>query len=173
MARALPASRCGARLKKVHGTYNGDQSAAGGKRAAAAKTRRHLNPSECPADDKHGAVALGGGAAPTLWLRDIWYGGVMKHAVIRWNPATREHFCTHCVPASDAINIADAQQRLEKYDCIVPSIDVAIAISRPLPILPATAHSGLPLGSYAIPTTVEGSSACEGHHSMPLLCSRS
>jgi hypothetical protein len=30
------------------------------------------------------------------------------------------------VPIVDAINIADAQERLEKYDCTVPSIDVAI-----------------------------------------------
>jgi hypothetical protein len=50
----------------------------------------------------------------------------MKHSVVRWNPATREHFCTHCGRTSDAINIADAQERLEKYDCLVPSIDVAI-----------------------------------------------
>jgi len=50
----------------------------------------------------------------------------MKHAVVRWNPTTREHFCMNCGRTSDAINIADAQQRLEKYDCTVPSIDVAI-----------------------------------------------
>ena len=50
----------------------------------------------------------------------------MKHAVVRWNAATREHFCTHCGRTSDAINIADAQERLEKYDCTVPSIDVAM-----------------------------------------------
>jgi len=50
----------------------------------------------------------------------------MKHAVIRWNPATREHFCVRCGRTSDAISIADAQERLEKYDCIVPSVDVTI-----------------------------------------------
>ncbi len=48
----------------------------------------------------------------------------MKHAVVRWNPATSEHFCVRCGRTSDAINIADAQERLEKYDCVVPSIDV-------------------------------------------------
>jgi hypothetical protein len=50
----------------------------------------------------------------------------MKHAVVRWNPATREHFCVRCGQTSDAISIADAQERLEKYDCVVPSIDVAM-----------------------------------------------
>ena len=50
----------------------------------------------------------------------------MKHAIVRWNPATREHFCTNCGRTSDAINIEEAQQRLEKYDCTVPSIDVAM-----------------------------------------------
>jgi len=50
----------------------------------------------------------------------------MKHAVIRWNPATREHFCVRCGRTSDAITISDAQERLEKYDCIVPSVDVTI-----------------------------------------------
>jgi hypothetical protein len=50
----------------------------------------------------------------------------MKHAVVRWNPATREHFCTRCGRTSDAIHIADTQERLEMYDCIVPSIDVAM-----------------------------------------------
>ena len=49
----------------------------------------------------------------------------MKHAVVRWNPATRQHFCTHCGRTSDAINFADALEQLEKYDCAVPSIDVA------------------------------------------------
>jgi hypothetical protein len=48
----------------------------------------------------------------------------MKHAVVRWNPATREHFCTRCGRTSDAISIADAQERLEQYDCVVPSVDV-------------------------------------------------
>ena len=50
----------------------------------------------------------------------------MKHAVVRWNPATRQHFCTHCGRTSDAINLADALERLQKYDCAVPSIDVAM-----------------------------------------------
>jgi hypothetical protein len=31
-----------------------------------------------------------------------------------------------CGQTSDAISIADAQERLEKYDCVVPSIDVKI-----------------------------------------------
>jgi len=46
----------------------------------------------------------------------------MKHAVIRWNPATKEHFCTNCGRTSDATNIADAQEQLEQYDCEIPSV---------------------------------------------------
>jgi hypothetical protein len=51
---------------------------------------------------------------------------VTKHAVVRWNPATQEHFCVACGKTSDAISIADAQERLEQYDCNVPSIDVTM-----------------------------------------------
>ena len=47
----------------------------------------------------------------------------MKHAVIRWNPATREYFCTTCGRTSDAISDADAQERLEQYDCEIPSVE--------------------------------------------------
>jgi hypothetical protein len=49
----------------------------------------------------------------------------MKHPDIRWNPA-REHYCASCGRTTDAIDFADAQQRLEQFDCIVPSVDVAI-----------------------------------------------
>ena len=51
------------------------------------------------------------------------YRAEMKHVVVRWNPATREHFCLHCGQTTDAINIEDAQVRLEQYDCLIPSVD--------------------------------------------------
>ena len=47
----------------------------------------------------------------------------MKHLVIRWNPATREHFCMNCGRTSDAINNVDAQERLEQYECKIPSVE--------------------------------------------------
>lgn len=49
----------------------------------------------------------------------------MKHDVVRWNPATREHFSTNCGRTTDAINIEDAQERLEQYECLIPSVDTA------------------------------------------------
>jgi hypothetical protein len=50
----------------------------------------------------------------------------MKHAVVRWNPATREHFCARCGRTSDATSIADAQEQLEQYDCLIPSVNVSV-----------------------------------------------
>jgi hypothetical protein len=51
------------------------------------------------------------------------FAETMKHAVIRWNPATKEHFCTNCGRTSVATNIADAQEQLEQYDCQIPSAE--------------------------------------------------
>ena len=50
----------------------------------------------------------------------------MKHTVVRWNPATREHFCVRCGRTSDAMSVTDAQERLEQYDCIIPAVNVPI-----------------------------------------------
>jgi hypothetical protein len=50
----------------------------------------------------------------------------MKHSDVRWNPARREHFCVSCGRTTDSFDIADAQQRLERFDCVVPSVDAAI-----------------------------------------------
>ena len=47
----------------------------------------------------------------------------MKHAVIRWNPATREYFCTTCGRTSEAISDADAQERLEQFECAIPAVE--------------------------------------------------
>jgi hypothetical protein len=56
-------------------------------------------------------------------------GDPMEHPVIRWNPATREHFCPNCGRTSDATNIADAQQQLEQYECEIPSVEAPRADS--------------------------------------------
>jgi hypothetical protein len=47
----------------------------------------------------------------------------VKHLVIRWNPATREHFCTKCGRASTEVAIQDAREKLEQYDCEIPSVE--------------------------------------------------
>jgi hypothetical protein len=47
----------------------------------------------------------------------------MKHLVIKWNPATREHFCMNCGRTSDAISATDAQERLEQFECEIPSVE--------------------------------------------------
>jgi hypothetical protein len=50
---------------------------------------------------------------------------MMKHLVVRWNPATQEHLCQKCGRTSNEAAIEDAQEKLEQYDCEIPSIDTA------------------------------------------------
>jgi hypothetical protein len=50
----------------------------------------------------------------------------MEH-LIRWNPGTREHFCTKCGRTSAAISIADAQEQLEQFECEIPSVEAPSA----------------------------------------------
>jgi len=47
----------------------------------------------------------------------------MKHPLMRWNPATKEHFYPNCGRTSDATNIADAQEQLEQHNCEIPSVE--------------------------------------------------
>jgi hypothetical protein len=47
----------------------------------------------------------------------------MKHTVVRWNPATSEHFCPKCGRTSDATSAADAQESLDQYDCKIPAVE--------------------------------------------------
>jgi hypothetical protein len=47
----------------------------------------------------------------------------MKHPAIKWNPATREYFCTKCGRTTEGVSAEDAQERLEKFECEIPSID--------------------------------------------------
>jgi hypothetical protein len=62
--------------------------------------------------------ALQGQSASTISFTET-----MKHLVITWNRATREHFCMNCGRTSDAINAADAQERLEQYACKILSVE--------------------------------------------------
>lgn len=49
----------------------------------------------------------------------------MKHLVIRWNPATQEYFCLKCGRTSEEVAIQDAREKLEQYECEIPSVDTA------------------------------------------------
>jgi hypothetical protein len=49
----------------------------------------------------------------------------MKHLVIRWNPATKEYFCLKCGRTSKEVAIQDAREKLEQYECEIPSVDTA------------------------------------------------
>ena len=50
----------------------------------------------------------------------------MKHLIIRWNPGTLEYFCPKCGRTSEELTIQDARQKLERYDCEIPSVDTAV-----------------------------------------------
>jgi uncharacterized Zn finger protein (UPF0148 family) len=50
----------------------------------------------------------------------------MKHPVIRWNPATQEHFCPKCGRTSKEVTIEDAREQLEQYECEIASVDTAV-----------------------------------------------
>jgi C4-type Zn-finger protein len=49
----------------------------------------------------------------------------MKHLVIRWNSATQEYFCQKCGRTSKEVAIQDAREKLERYECEIPSVDTA------------------------------------------------
>ena len=49
----------------------------------------------------------------------------MKHLVLRWNPATQEYFCLKCGRTSKELAIQDAREKLEQYECEIPSVDTA------------------------------------------------
>jgi hypothetical protein len=51
---------------------------------------------------------------------------ILKHPVISWNPATQEWFCSKCGRTSEETSVEDAQERLEQYECLVPSVDTAV-----------------------------------------------
>jgi hypothetical protein len=54
-------------------------------------------------------------------------GRGMKHGTLRWNPGTKEWFCTSCGRTSRAADEHDAQVEIEQYDCTVPSVEGPIS----------------------------------------------
>jgi hypothetical protein len=47
----------------------------------------------------------------------------MKHLDIRWNPASREWFCTKCGRTSAQASVHDAHLALDQYQCQIPSLE--------------------------------------------------
>jgi hypothetical protein len=58
-----------------------------------------------------------------MWV--LPQGIIMKHDVVRWNPATLEYFCPKCGRTSEELSIQDARSKLEEYDCEIPSVNTA------------------------------------------------
>jgi hypothetical protein len=51
----------------------------------------------------------------------------MKHLSVRWNPATREWYCTNCGRTSDHTSVQEAHVELDQYDCQLTSVEVPSA----------------------------------------------
>ena len=52
----------------------------------------------------------------------------MKHTDIRWNPSTREWFCTSCGRTSNVETEHDARTSLDQYECTIPSVEVSRSV---------------------------------------------
>jgi hypothetical protein len=52
----------------------------------------------------------------------------MKHKDRRWNPGTREWFCTNCGRTTNLEDEAQAQANLDQYECTVPSVEVSSSV---------------------------------------------
>jgi hypothetical protein len=52
----------------------------------------------------------------------------MKHTDLRWNPGTREWFCTSCGRTSTVENEHDARVNLDQYECTVPSVEASRSV---------------------------------------------
>ena len=52
----------------------------------------------------------------------------MKHRDLRWNPSTREWFCTSCGRTSNVENEHDARTSLNQYECTIPSVEVSRSV---------------------------------------------
>jgi hypothetical protein len=52
----------------------------------------------------------------------------MKHSDLRWNPSTREWFCTSCGRTSNLETEDDAQTSLAQYECTIPTVEVSRAV---------------------------------------------
>jgi hypothetical protein len=88
-----------------------------------------LNSSSCANVQRNCSGSCAGGKGSlTIQIEQMHlaHGELMRNAVIRWNPATREYFCALCGRTSDAISDQDARERLERYECQIPSVDTSV-----------------------------------------------
>jgi hypothetical protein len=49
----------------------------------------------------------------------------MKHETIIWNPGTENWFCKKCGRTSNQVEVEDARIELDRYDCNIPTSDMA------------------------------------------------
>ena len=73
----------------------------------------------------------------------------MKHLDVRWNPATREWYCTNCGRTSGHTSVQDAHVELDQYDCQLSSIGASTP--------PGTATARLIRKSYKMTPQTERS----------------
>jgi hypothetical protein len=75
----------------------------------------------------------------------------MKHLDIRWNPLTLQWFCTKCGRTSDQTNVHAAHEKLDQYECQIPSVEVPRAepgietvglMKKPYKMTPKSERSG-------------------------------
>jgi hypothetical protein len=52
----------------------------------------------------------------------------MKHSELRWNPSTREWFCTSCGRTSNVENEGDARTSFDQYECTIPTVEISRAV---------------------------------------------
>jgi hypothetical protein len=91
----------------------------------------------------------------------------MKHSHIYWNPATKEWFCTQCGRSSGLASVHDAHEKLDQYECQIPSVESPRAapgtettrlIRKPYKITLKTERSG---SRFVIGKTDEGKPVIE------------
>jgi hypothetical protein len=74
----------------------------------------------------------------------------MKHLSIRWNPATREWYCTRCGRISQQTGVQAANAELEQYACELASVET-------LSVPPGTATRRLIRKPYQMTLKIERS----------------
>jgi hypothetical protein len=86
----------------------------------------------------------------------------MKHLDVRWNPATLQWFCTECGRTSDQANVRAAHEKLDQYECQIPSVETPRAepgtetvrlMRKPYKMTPKSERSG---SRFVVRTIDEG-----------------
>jgi hypothetical protein len=48
-----------------------------------------------------------------------------RHAILRWNGALGEWFCTKCGRSSDQVTVEDAHVELAQFECRLPYVETS------------------------------------------------